>query len=141
MKRIILVLVCFGLLDAGILLQGADKAPIVVIARPTVVAFFPRVSDAELAKDPDTNEALSDFQLYASQVRSKLQMRGIDFREIYDQGFSIRMGSQITRFTPGKVTVGYYLIAPGKKPLVKYGVMTDEDLLQLAEQYFGSTRK
>lgn len=33
--------------------------------------------------------------------------------------------------------VGYYLIAPDKKPQIEYGVMTDADLLQLAKRYFG----
>lgn len=41
-------------------------------------------------------------------------------------------------FTPTKEKVGYYLISPGKKPRIEYGVMTDTDLLQVAKDYFGS---
>jgi hypothetical protein len=31
---------------------------------------------------------------------------------------------------------GYYFIAPGKKPHVEHGVMTDEDLVDVARKYF-----
>lgn len=127
--------------SGSLVLQAAPKTPTFHVVRRTIVAFFPRLSDAELAKDPDSNEALSDFQLYARQARSKLQTRRIDFHEIYDQSFSIRVGRQIKVFRPSKAQVGYYLIAPGKKPLVEYGVMTDDDLLQVADRYFGTTRK
>jgi hypothetical protein len=46
-----------------------QKKPIIVNG-PTVVAFFPSVTDAELSKAPDTNEALADFQLYATVSRA-----------------------------------------------------------------------
>jgi hypothetical protein len=111
------------------------------VVRPTILAFFPRTSDAKLAKEPDLNEALSDFQLYAGRVRQPLRARGIDFREVYDRRFLVQVGARIVSFAPGKLQVGYYLIAPGKKPLIRYGVMTDSDLLQLSDRYFAATRK
>jgi hypothetical protein len=43
------------------LVVAAEKQPIVVVAGPTIVAFFP-VTKTELQKDADTNEALDDFQ-------------------------------------------------------------------------------
>ncbi len=30
---------------------------------------------------------------------------------------------------------------PGKKPRIEYGVMTDADLLQVANDYFGTSAK
>jgi len=33
--------------------------------------------------------------------------------------------------------VGYYYIAPGRKPRLEYGVATDLDILQIASDYFG----
>jgi hypothetical protein len=133
-----LVILC---ISGSLVLQAEPKTPTFHVLRPTILAFFPRTSEAELAKDPDLNETLSDFQLYAGQVRQPLQARGIDFREVYSRSFSVRVGGRITYFTPGKVQVGYYLIAPGKKPLIRYGVMTDDDLLQVADRYFGTTGK
>lgn len=104
---------------------------------PTVVAFFEPVTQAKLDKDPDTNEALADFQLYAANVRRPLMNSGIEFHELYAHSFRLRVGNQLITFRPAKMDVGYYLIAPGKKPRIEYGVITDADLLHLANEYFG----
>ena len=121
--------------------NAAEKTPLVVAAGRTVVAFFPWVRDSELQKDADTNEALSDFQLYASRVREPLKRAGVEFHELYTRSFRVRVGKAVHVFRPGKVEVGYYLIVPGKEPRIEYGVMTDTDLLQVANQYFGSSPK
>ena len=118
--------------------QPAPKAPISEVRRPSIVAFFPPVSAAEL-KDGETNESLSDFQFYAGRVQPPLMNAGIDFHEIYSHSFSIRLGTTTTTFHPKKVDVGYYFVAPGKKPHIEYGVMTDADLLLVADRYFGLT--
>lgn len=118
-------------------LVAAEKHPVVVVAGPTIVAFFP-VTEAELQKDADANEALADFQFYAQKVREPLKKIGIEFAEVYTHSFRIRIGQEVTVFTPTKENVGYYLIASGKKPRIEYGVMTDADLLQVAKDYFGS---
>jgi hypothetical protein len=114
-------------------LVATPKNTIVVINRPTVVAFFPPVTSAELNADPGTNEALADFQLYATRVRKPLTDAGIDFKEIYAKSFQVQRGTRITTFRPGKVDVGYYFVAPGKEPRIEYGVLTDADLLQVAK--------
>jgi hypothetical protein len=136
MQRLILIVASA---IAGALLTlplvAAAMEPVVVIHLPTIVAFF-TVTQAELKNDPDTNEALADFQVYAREVRKPLHDAGVDFQEIYAPSFRVRQGTRITTFRPGKVKVGYYLIAPGKRPRVEYGVMTDTDLLQIAKEYF-----
>jgi hypothetical protein len=120
-------------------LVATAKNTIVVVNRPTVVAFFLPVTSAELNADPDTNEALSDFQLYATKVRKPLNDAGIGFKEIYAKSFQVQRGTRITTFRPGKVDVGYYFVAPGKEPRIEYGVLTDADLLQVAKEYFDQT--
>jgi hypothetical protein len=117
-------------------LGAAPKEKLVVINRPTVVAFFQPVTDAELSNDPDTNESLSDFQFYAATVREKLHDKGIDFEVIYASSFAVKSGAKTTTFHPQKAAVGYYFVAPGKSPRVEYGVMTDADILQVAAEYF-----
>ena len=139
MKRLIyyvaaIVAVHLSLTATPISAQGHD---IVVVRGPTIVAFFEPVSDKVMKQDADTNEALSDFQLYARQVRGPLRRRGIEFEELYVHSFQVRDGGKLVTFRPGKVKVGYYLIAPGKTPRIEYGVMTDLDLLSLADRYFG----
>lgn len=97
-------------------LVAAPKTTIVVISRPTVVASFPPVTPHELNADSDTNEALADFQLYATRVRKPLHDAGIDFKEIYAKSFRVRHGARITTFRSGTADIGYYFVAPGKKP-------------------------
>jgi hypothetical protein len=69
-------------------------------------------------------------------VRKRLKDAGIDFEEVYAGSFSVQRGSRTTTFRSGKVKVGYYFAAPDKDPHVKYGVMTDTDLFQFAQNYF-----
>jgi len=82
-------------------------------------------------------EALADFQFYARSVRAPLRKAGIEFYELYTHSFGLRVGNKWTTFWPAKANVGYYFVAPGKKPRIEYGVMTDSDLLQVANAYFG----
>ena len=104
---------------------------------PTVVAFFEPANPGKGEKDPDANEASADFQFYARNVREPFRKEGIEFHELYTRSFQLREGKKLTTFRPVKADVGYYLVAPGKKPRIEYGVMTDADLLQVANQYFG----
>jgi hypothetical protein len=140
MKRLILL---FGvaavyLLTAQIsLVAGAETQPLVEVEGRTIVAFFPPVTHAELQKDADTNEALADFQFYATRVREPLKKAGISFHEVYAHSFRTRVGKTVTAFRPVKGDVGYYFVVSGKKPRIEYGVMTDADLLQVANEYFG----
>jgi hypothetical protein len=127
-----------------LLCRPLDAAPgrtLVIVTRPTVVAFFPPVTDTKLSNDPDTNESLTDFQVYATRVREKLHDAGIDFDEIYVLSFAVKCGTKTTTFRPKKTTVGYYFIAPGKSPRVEYGVMTDDDILHVAAEYFHLSSK
>jgi hypothetical protein len=117
-------------------LVAANKNTLVEISHPTVVAFFSPVTSAELNADPDTNEALADFQLYATKVRKPLSDAGIDLKEVYAEFFQVQRGTRIEKFRPSKAHVGYYFVAPGKEPRIEYGVLTDADLLQIANEYF-----
>jgi hypothetical protein len=120
---------------------AAEKQLLLLVSGPTIVAVFPPVTDAELKKDTDTNEALADFQLYTTRVREPLKGAGIEFHELYAHSFRVRDGKTVTTFRPVKGDVRYYFIFPGKKPRIEYGVMTDADLLQVAREYFGSPAK
>jgi hypothetical protein len=92
------------------LLQGMAQEAVrtYLIERPTILAFFPPVTEAELARDADTNEALGDFQLYAKRAAPKLEGAGIDFRVVNAVKFKIISGKALLTFSTGKVGVGYY---------------------------------
>jgi hypothetical protein len=125
----VLVVLCWSI-------GAAPNERVVVVNRPTVVAFFPPVTETELSKDPDTNESLADFQYYAARTREQLHEAGVDFEEIYAASFGVKCGAKTTTFHPQKTKVGYYFVAPGKSPRIEYGVMTDSDVLRIAKEYF-----
>jgi hypothetical protein len=120
--------------------RGSRQATPCRVRGPTVVAFFDPVTQEELEKDPDTNEALADFEVYAKKVRNPLREAGIEFHELSAHSFRLRLGKRLITFRPAK-GVGYYLVEPGKKPRIEYGVMTDADLLKVANEYFGISAK
>lgn len=117
------------------LLWAAKAERLIVISRPTVLAFFTPVSDAELKKDPDTNEALADFQVYAARAKGRLHDAGVDFQVIYASSFAVKAGAKTKTFR-AKTGVGYYFVEPGERARVEYGVMTDIDIMQIAGEYF-----
>jgi len=117
-------------------LAAGEKEPLVEVRGPTVVAFLGPVKQDELEKNPDTNEALVDFQLCANHVHNRLMEAGIEFHILYGHSFRLRVGQRLTTFRSAK-GVGYYLVEPSKKPRIDYGVMTDLDLLKVAKKYFG----
>jgi hypothetical protein len=121
-------------------LVRSAEPPAFVVRGPTIVAFFPPVKQAELESNPGMNETLADFQFYAMQVREPLRKAGIDFHQVNASSFRIRIGTKLTAFRTGD-KVGYYLVAPGKKPRIEHGVETDVGLLEIASEYFGSVAK
>ena len=138
MKPILWILAFFALCAGIGNAQSTPKpAPVFAIHGPTIVAFFRHVTDKEMESDPDTNEVLSDFQAYNSEVHDPLQKAGVEFRQTDSRSFRIRTGKRLLRFRAGKTRVGYYFIAPGKPPHVEYGVMTRDGILDTARMYFG----
>ena len=113
--------------------QSGHRA--IVVRGPTVIAFFAPVTTAQLNKNADLNDAYSDFLLYASQARDRFKKRGIAFHQTVGQSFRVQDGQAITTFST-RNSAGYYLVAPGRKPEIHHGVMTDDDLLTVARSYF-----
>ncbi len=108
-------------------IHAAQIEPLFDVHGRTVVAFFAPVSQSKTS-DGETNGALNDFQFYAERAYVRFVKAGVDFHEAFAHSLGMRLGTKTIGFHPGKVDVGYYLVAPGKKPCVKYGVMTDSDL-------------
>ena len=116
---------------------AAEKGPTINVTSPTLIAFFPPVTQGEVEKDDETSEALSDFQWHLGQVKQKLEQAGITVHELYVRRFEIVTGNKKKLFKPGKIKVGYYFVKPGKLPKVEYGVMSDIDIVDAAGEYFG----
>lgn len=117
-------------------LASAHKpAPPIAITGPTMIAFFP-TTQAEVDRNPDTGEAISDFQFYINETGKKFKEAGIKVVEVYEPNFRIQTGKSIRLFPNPKGLAGYYFVAPGRGPHVEYNVMTGEDLIDAARRYF-----
>ena len=137
MQRLVFVVVSaviFVMLGT-IRIHSAQIDPIFEVHGPTVVVFFRPATQAEM-RDGETNESLDDFQFYAKSAHLHFAKAGVDFHEVFANSFRVRLGGKTITFHPAEVEVGYYLVAPGKKPCVEHGVMTDTDLMQVADKYF-----
>jgi hypothetical protein len=138
MKCTFWLFLVMALLAAGGTLeaQRVPQGPVIEIHRATIIAFYPPGSKGDEA-DADADEALSDFQFYAERIKQPLSNAGIVLQVLYANSFRVCLGTGTITFHP-KTRIGYYLVAPGKKPHIEYGVMADSDLLLVAKRYFGS---
>ena len=113
--------------------------PVIAVTGPTIVAFFPDVSQNEIDGDFDLDTTLEDFQRSARGIRAFANTNSISFHELYSHAFLIRTRGLTIRFEAlaDSGGIGYYLTAPGMEPLVLYGVHTDSDVASTASGYFG----
>jgi len=105
MKRLVLILAATSVSVLSSQLSrlfAAETPSIIVVKGPTVVAFFPPVTKAELKKGSDANESLANFQTYAARVREPFKKAGIELHEVFTHSFQIRVGNTVTTFHPRK---------------------------------------
>lgn len=137
MRRIGFILGIVALLAGPVSAQKSAKPiPVFTIHGPTIVAFYPHFSQEKIDKGEGDAAVMDDFGHYAAESNKRLRDAGIDFRAEEARSFKVRVGTKVYFFPGGKIDIGYYFIAPGKKPQVEYGVMTDTDLLEVARKYF-----
>ena len=63
-------------------IQAAQIEPLFDVHLPTVVAFFPPISQAEMTHG-ESNESLDDFRFYAESARVRLAKADVDFHEVF----------------------------------------------------------
>jgi hypothetical protein len=139
MRRLVLFMLVINIMP--VYLYAGTPLPILEIKGSTVIAFFGPVTQDEIAKDADLNESLSDFQYHLHSAKSRLEEAGVTVYELYANSFSMKLLKSTTTFKPKNANVGYYFIMPGEKPKIQYGVMSDVDLLYIANEYFGKKIK
>lgn len=137
MRHLYLLVACVILLApiGSPALRTSLETPQFDITRPTILAFF-RPSSKMYEPGTGSNDSLSDFQVYLKRAGVPLGRAGIEIHEVYARSFKVSDGVKITTFQTGKIGIGYYLITPGKKPRIEYGLMNDGDLVRVAGEYF-----
>jgi len=109
----------------------------VLVVGPTVIAFAPVVSAAELEHLTNNAIALDDFAHYLAESRPCLVASGVVLHEVHGSQIRTRQGSRIASFNTGAASAfGYYLVAPGRKAKILRGVHTSADLVTAASAYF-----
>ena len=118
--------------------DGSVKSPFPVYG-PTIIAFFP-ITQAEVDKDADGSEALSDYQYYLFLMMQPLHDAHIHVYQSYDPTFQVQVDGQLITFHSKKVKYGYgyYFIEPGKAPHVVTEMMAQDDFRDEAKKYFGA---
>lgn len=116
--------------------ENSESDNPVIITGPTVIAFFPPVSQQQVDADPDLNEVLADFQWHLGGAREELEQLGVTVHELYKNRILISDTGREHVFSPN-TELGYYIVSPGREALVIYGVTTDVDLIDEARGYFG----
>ncbi len=111
----------------------------VIISVPTILAYFP-ITQKEIDEDTTGGliEALSDFQIYLSYTSDYLKENGIKIVEEYGDTIRYRLDNIAYALAPRKDSdgLGYLFLAPNKKPEKHFNVMSDEDIIEIAEKYF-----
>jgi hypothetical protein len=123
--------------ETGNAQKATKPVPVFVIHQPTIIAFYPHFTQDELDKGEGDAAAMDDFSFYASKAEKRLHKAEINFLPVETHSFRVRVGTKVQYFQGGKISIGYYFIAPGKEPHIEYGVMTDEDIYYAARKYFG----
>lgn len=109
----------------------------VEVRGPTLVAFHPAKSNAEVEADTGLAVALDDLSYHLGSAMDSLLAAGFNVR--YSSGDTVwmRAGSVRTRFVraPDSATVGYVFTDALGRRAVLYGVRTYVDLIEYAHEF------
>ena len=115
----------------------ANDSGLVHIQGPTLVAFYPQVTQAQIDSSEDLATVLDDFSYHLSTAMDSLRALGITVEDRPTGRLQLLDGGRRRQFLPAKdsADVGYVFLAPGQAEKVYYGVMTNADLVEAAHAY------
>jgi hypothetical protein len=107
---------------------------------PTLIAFFPGVSQAKVDSSADLATVLDDFSYHLSTAMDSLRALGITVVQHPAGIIDLIEAHGRRQFVPAKdsADVGYAFVAPGRRNQVYYGVMTNSDLITKARAFLRS---
>lgn len=118
--------------------EPAVETSVIEIRAPTLLAHFP-ITQAEVDASEDGGEALGDFQYYLGGARDSLARLGVTLEIRYTPALQYRVAGRVIRFIPPADSgVAYLFVAPNRPTRTYYGVLTDDDLLDLAHRFVRS---
>ena len=118
--------------------ERASDTTTIAIRRPTLLAHYP-ITQTQVDSSADVPEVLSDFQHHLDGARDSLTRLGITVEERYTPAIRYRLGDRVIRFAPPPDSaVAYVFVAPDRPARVHYGVVTDRELVELANHFLAA---
>lgn len=116
----------------------ASAGPSPVVRERTVVVFWLPASDT--LADADGADLLDDFRYYTAAAAPALEDRGIKLVATNSDTIVVEaegLPRRVIMVTGLDYPFGYVLVEPGYAEEIFTGVMTDEELVDEADSYFG----
>lgn len=110
---------------------------LVAVDRPTLIAFYPAVTQAQVDSSEELATVFDDFSYHLSSAADSLRALGITIESRPLGEIRFVEASQHRQFLPAKDSAefGYLFLAPGRAQRVYYSVMSDSDLVETAHEY------
>ena len=101
------------------------------VVGPTMVGFFPRVSDALLSEGGDLAELLDHFSFNLGMATDSLEAHGVRVTMRSGDTLRLRAATRRWRFVrdTDSALVGFYVTAPDQRHAVRYGTGVEFDLV------------
>ena len=115
----------------------ATDSTLVVIDRPTLIGFYPAVTQAQVDSSEELATVFDDFSYHLSSAADSLRALGITVTERPLGEIRLVEAGQQRQFVPAKDSAefGYLFLAPGRAQRVYYSVMSNSDLVATAHEY------
>ncbi len=124
----------------GVAIGAVDTAqgPVLVVHKPTVVAFW--LAAADSLRRADSDSLSRDFENYTRLVAPLLEEQDIELRTTHADSIVVEREDaprRVVMLSGLDFPFGYVLIEPGFAERIVTGVSTDDELLDEIDWYFG----
>jgi hypothetical protein len=110
---------------------------LVAIDGPTLIAFYPAVTQAQVDSSEELATVFDDFSYHLSSATDSLRALGLTVKERPLGEIRVVEAGRQWQFVPAKDSAdfGYLLLAPGRAHRVYYSVMSNSDLVETAHEF------
>ena len=119
---------------------AAPDSMVVRVHGPTLISFYPTVTQAQIDSSEDLATVLDDFSYHLSTAQDSLRAMG--FAIIDHPPGTIRIvdesSSRDIALAPDSADVGFVFVAPGRRDRVMYGVMTGGELIDAGHKFLAA---
>ena len=122
-------------------LAPVPDSMVVHVRGPTLVTFYPTVTQAQVDSNEDLATVLDDFSFHSSAARDSLLALGFTIVD-HPPGIIRVIDGAVARdiaLARDSAEVGFVFVAPGRRDRVLYGVTTSTDLIDAGHKFLAPT--